>query len=441
MIMKRTKQSKKILNIICIVSAFIFTFTQIAVSGIQDDKLHQDSKIEDAQVDNSQNTKVVTVSQDDTMINGSQQLQQDTGLSSMENATSLATGYIQANMSKEEIISTLTSDLGYTQTEAEIAYSKASVTLESQQGISSQTTTTEESIQEEDRDVSAKGRVKQGITRSPRSKFLTRRIRKTAGEGGITFKKKVTNDETSTVKEMLDEGYSIEEIAEGFSQNNYSTTDIIAVFKGAGVSAGDTYKALSKMVISKAEAKVEKEKPKSKFMRRILKRSEKDSEARKKNANKDAVKSLLSQMKRAGYDINGAIDGAVQDLKDAGLSTSEAFWSVYPLIETKKPSSKFRKVWGIASFRKKIKTNKSKYGEAEYAMAAAMMKAGYEKGEISAEFKKSYSAKEVLMIMSAGETRFLKSQNNQTNTNSTNNIDNTNTQQDIIKRQTQSTPI
>ncbi len=431
---------KKIVHIICFVLTFIFSSSNFCRGSFLNEFQQQESNIEEAQLDNSQDPKVVSVSQDKAGLNGSGQAQQDKGLSPIENAAALATGYIKAGMKKEEIQKVLTTNLGYTDTEAEIAYSKASAELCSAQENSIQTADIiEENGEIETLEVSAKDRVKQGISKNPRSKFTRFKV-KHIKERGFYFKKKATVAETNIVKEMLGEGYSIEEVAEGFAQNSYSTNDIIAVFKGAGVKAGDTYTALSKMVISEAEAKVGKVKPKSKFMDRILKRREKDLEARKKNAKKDAVKGLLTEMKIAGYDIKGAIDAAVHDLKEAGLSTSEAFSSIYPLIETKKPFRKFKGGWP-GKIKEKLKRIRNTYGEPEYTMAAAMLKAGYEKSEITAAFKKIYSDKDVLMIMSSGETRFLNSQNNQTNINSTNTIDNTNTQQDIINRQTQSTPI
>ena len=452
--MKNLKKSKMMINIISVVIACVFIITPLAVSGIQDDKFIQGNKTEQAQLGSTQEAKVVTVSKDDPLISGSAQPQQDQGLSPIENAASLAVGYVQAGMSREEIITVLTTDLGYTETEAKIAYSKASAQTASEQPNSAKAPVAQDTSQEEAPGTPAADRVKEGIGNKPRFKFRSFLLNRNE-DGGITFKKRVTADETNTVKEMLGEGYSIEDIAQGFADNNYSTKDIIAVFQKAEVSASDTYSALSKTEISKAEEKAANQKPsakfknsKSKFLHKIYENRQSKYEQGIVNSKKDAVTGLLGDMKEAGFDISGSLDGAVADLKAAGLSASEAYDAVKPIAVPNRPSAKFRnnKLWQKFSDRiykiaNKTKPSSAAYGEAEYALAASMLKAGYAKSEIAAEFKGTYKAKDVLMIMSAGETRFNNSQNTQTNSNSNNTINNTNTQQDILRRKTQAIPI
>ncbi|MCK4994229.1 MAG: hypothetical protein KAS13_04185 [Candidatus Omnitrophica bacterium] len=444
--MKHLKNRKIIFSIISVVIACIFIITPLAISGIQDDKLIQGNNTEEAQLEGTQEAKVVTVSQDDPAISGAGLQQQETGISPIDNAASVAIGYINAGMSKEDIITILIKDLDYTDTEAEIAYSKAGAQVTStQENTVSEAVVEETSEEESTTHMTAKDRVNEGIIKRPTRKFFHRSFSRDR-EGNITYKKKVTEAETDTVKEMLSEGYSVEAIAGGFSKNNYSTKAIIAVFEKSDVSASDTYSALSKTEISKAETKAAK-KPNAKFSNsKIFKNRKTNTETRIKNAKKDAVTGLLKDMKAAGFDVNGAIDDAVQDFKDSGLDTSEAYSAIRPVVKTVvaknwKPSAKFLRRMGYKKGEESLAIANHKklhpdYGEGEYSLAAAMLKAGYEKSEIHAEFKKTYSAKDILIIMSAGETRALNSQNTQTNSNSTNNIDNTNTQQDILQRNT-----
>ncbi|MCK4994355.1 MAG: hypothetical protein KAS13_04820, partial [Candidatus Omnitrophica bacterium] len=118
------KIKTKTLKICCIAIVFIFTFTNSGIGGLVDEKLHQNADLEDSQVNNNQNAIVVTTSNTDQLITNEEYIPQDNNLSPIDNATSIASGYIQAGKSEDEVFLSLT-DMGFTEVEAEIAYAKA----------------------------------------------------------------------------------------------------------------------------------------------------------------------------------------------------------------------------------------------------------------------------------------------------------------------------
>jgi len=452
------------LKIMLIITVFILSFTRFSISALEDEKLHTSSDHEDAQVSDNNNTPVVTTSATDHLISNNHAVGEDKSLTPIDNAASLASGYIQAGKSKDEIIKTLTDNMGYTQTEAAIAYSKAEskITVEPQAdsvstALTAQTENTQESA-EATPQKSAKDRVAEGTGQKPGTKFRhivsSRKVENNTEEGNswtiLTSSRAVTEKEKNTVTEMLDEGYSIEDIAQGFADNGYSTADIAAIFKKAGVSAEDAYSALSKIEIKKAEAKAEQQKPRAKFRRHKNDPNwkENDLEKRKNEAKQGAVLEVLDTMEKAGYDVKSAVDGAVQDLKDAGMSANQVYNAVISKVADGKPKHKFTgRIWSRSNIKFYTKPHMESYGEGEAALAAAMIKAGYSKEEISAQFENknryygyySYSFGDREMIMSQAEHNLnnTNQQNNDVSSNSTN----TDTQEDILKRQTQATPI
>lgn len=453
--MKNIKNSKKIFCITSILTIFVLVLCPLAISGIQDEKLIEESNVEDAELSSNQEPTVVTVSQDDPVVAESEPTNQDTGLSPIDNAASLAVGYVEAGMSRDDVITVLTTDLGYTDTEAKIAYSKASAQVSSAEDNTVSETVIEESIEEEAvPELAAKDRVNEGISKKPGRKFFRRSISRDR-EGNVTYKKIVTDEEKATVTEMLDEGYTTEQIAEGFYGNDYSSRDIIAVFQESDISASDTYNALNTTEISEAEEKAVSNKPRAKFknsksklLNRIYKRQQAKYEQGIVDAKENAVTGLLKDMKAEGFDISGSLDGAMQDLKEVGLSADEAYDAVSSIALPNRPSAKFRKT----KFFKKWNKNKEPHGDAEYALAASMLNAGYEKSEVHVAFEQHYTAEDTSAIMSEAELRVTNVQNTQTNVNSTDTIDNTNanstdtidntnTEQDILQRQTNSIPI
>ena len=130
-VMKSEKQSKKILNIICVIITFVFTFSQIAVSGIQDEKLFQNTNRDEIQADSNEEARIIETTGGDAFLNTGITQQADT-MTPIDNAAAIAVGYIGVGKTKEEIITILTGELNYTVTEAEIAYSKADAKLQTE---------------------------------------------------------------------------------------------------------------------------------------------------------------------------------------------------------------------------------------------------------------------------------------------------------------------
>ncbi|MCK5492452.1 MAG: hypothetical protein KAJ14_05005, partial [Candidatus Omnitrophica bacterium] len=129
------KIKTKTLKICCIAIVFIFTFTNSGIGGLVDEKLHQNADLEDSQVNNNQNAIVVTTSNTDQLITNEEYIPQDNNLSPIDNATSIASGYIQAGKSEDEVFLSLT-DMGFTEVEAEIAYAKANAGLQTEDAAS-----------------------------------------------------------------------------------------------------------------------------------------------------------------------------------------------------------------------------------------------------------------------------------------------------------------
>lgn len=314
--------NKRIVSVLIIVICFVFAFTTLAISGIEDEKLIQGSNPDDTQIDDSTEAKVVNVTADDTALNDPSSSQQNNDLSPIDNATSLAAGYIQSGKSQDEIITTLTADLGYTKTEAQIAYSKAST--QSDPGAAAvDTDTVNADVDETLPQVSPEDRAAE--TLKPRVKFkkkgsllkrlisglksvLSRRAERTP------YYKVGTQDQVDTVNGMLDEGYTHEQIAEGFASNGYRSNETAAIFKSSGVSVDDAYKALSSAAVKKAEANAGEKAPKSKFIKRIGKTTDEQH----------AIVKAYDSLFKGGYEIDEPLDIAVQDLIDAGMTEEQA---------------------------------------------------------------------------------------------------------------------
>jgi len=106
-----------------IIIIIVFSFSS-SVSGFQD-KLDTEQEIEKPELNTQESAepKVVSVTTTDTSINGSAS-PASVAPSSSEQASSVASGYIEAGQSKEEVMANLQS-LRFTETEATIAYQKA----------------------------------------------------------------------------------------------------------------------------------------------------------------------------------------------------------------------------------------------------------------------------------------------------------------------------
>ncbi|MFH1061544.1 MAG: hypothetical protein V1747_01500 [Candidatus Omnitrophota bacterium] len=259
----------------------------------------------------------------------------------------------------------------------------------------------------------------------------------------------VTQAETDTVNEMLDEGYTIEQIAEGFAANGYSSESTAAVFKEAGVSSTDAYKALSSIAIEDAEAKFDQDqgviRPTSKFTANYQANQDKE----KQEAKQEAIKSTIDDLEAAGYDVQEVLDEAVQDLKDAGMSAQETkdFLIAKVADGTVKPQAKFYSQ----------NNQMTSYGDGEVALATAMLKAGYSSSEVTSAFETgnypnetesyifghgsySYTSADSQVIVSTAEKN-ISDQAAANLTPASPDTSNNNTQQDILRRNTQAIPI
>jgi hypothetical protein len=351
--------------------------------------------------------------------------------------------------------------MGYTPLESEIAYSKASVNTKPAQittqaqatsGAGSmgaeQTTLKADTAEPENTKtnqpaVSAADRVTQGVGTQPRYKFRS-------ANSAQRREKEVT-----TVKDMLSEGYSITDIAQGFIDNGYTARQVIGTFKDAGVSADDTFNALSTIVVDKSQEANKQQKPMAKFKTnsKLTARWEKQQQEQENKIKQTAIKGLVEQMSAAGYDIEPALGGIVQSLKDAGMSAAEVKDFLIGKVSDIKPTAKFRGhgiVRAILWIFNRNPTMES-FGKGEVSLAAAMLNAGYSADEVKASFahkngtfklfygQYSYTSEAISGIMS-GAQQIIKAEN-QEQTLNTSGAQNNNLNDDINKRQTQAVPL
>ncbi|MBU4304177.1 MAG: hypothetical protein KJ893_00900 [Candidatus Omnitrophica bacterium] len=403
----------------------------------------------------------IPVSQDISVVNGTQ-ASSDNSLSPGTTAQAVASGYIESGKTKGEIISSLI-QIGYSQTEAEIAYSKASVNyvvqpqavvvsgsiasaassaLEAQTEETINTANTVEPVQQKTEELKpAEQRITEGLGQNirPRGKFGARVKNNYTQEGNIA-------------KDMLNEGYTVEQIVDGYAKKGYAGAKIAKILNIAGVSASDAYQALSTASISKAEAAVYTIKPTGKFksiFKSIIKTliiklgqtQEQKLETRENAARQEAIKSTVNEMQAAGYDIKPALDSIVQNLKDTGMSAQQAKDFLISKVADGKPRAKFHGGWFISRTQPRM----TSAGEGEINLAAAMLQAGYSKEEVQSTFESkrgrfyvaySYTPGAITGIMSAAENRI-------NGTNQPRQTTNTNTQleSDILKRATNALPI
>jgi hypothetical protein len=463
---------KRALRITVIIVTFIFAFSINCIGGLIDEEIHTGNAEQkpEANTSNSSEPNVVSVTASDTQLSSVAQSngEADVSLTPIEEATSIASGLMASGKTdKSVVIATLVS-YGYEQTEAEIAFAKASSNnvldtaaaetdvIDTSVGTDTepdqtQTDTTTDVQEQAGPETSPKDRVSQGI--KPKTKFRNRFV---SGEHKSNFwgsnKKKVTEDEKATVTAMLDEGYSLEQISQGFADNGYNVKDTAAVLKESGVSASDAYTVLSSAEVKKAEAEFNN-KPKTKFSKRFsgLGKNKETLDDKKQ----DALKSVVNDMEAGGYDVQGTLDTIVQDLKDNGMSASEVKDFINPKVGDGKPKSKFK---GSSSLSKRLNTavnainslrrptKMTSYGEGEIDLASAMLKAGFSESEVTESFQngnQKYTKADTQLIVSAGQYNIDHPiGNNNVNTNAVNtNNNNVKTQEDILQRQTQATPI
>jgi len=214
--------------------------------------------------------------------------------------------------------------------------------------------------------LSAQERVQQGIS-APAAKF----------KPTAKFKNRNNDKAVTTVTEMVTEGYSINQIAEGFKGNGYSTAEIADIFKKAGIGADDTYTALSSIALADAEASV---KPKGKFMKiAIAIQGNEQWQAMQENkvvaAQKAALKNVCQEMISAGYSLEPALGNIAADLKNHGMSAKETYKTLIGNVANVTPTGKF------------TVQPRQTFGDGEVALAAAMLDAGYTQDEVRTAFE------------------------------------------------------
>ncbi|MBU0633507.1 MAG: hypothetical protein KKB82_03325 [Candidatus Omnitrophica bacterium] len=264
----------------------------------------------------------------------------------------------------------------------------------------------------------ASERVAQGVGQKPTRKF--------SGIGGIIaaiFKAKTGNamqKEKNTTTQMINEGYSITEIAQGFKANGYSTKEIANIFEKAGVGVEDAYTALSTVALAEAQASVEQQRPGPKFKMRNQAfpggweaKWQEQQDTDLTAASQAALKGVTRELIDAGYDIQPALGNIATDMKANGMSAKETYKVLIGCVSDAKPVGK-------TIFRTSpIQT----FGDGEVALAGAMMNAGYGEAEVRTAFEQGYARGGIF-------SGFLKQYSYS---------DNTVTQ--ILQRATQATPV
>jgi hypothetical protein len=466
--------TKKLILIGISLAVWLGYFAQgTSVNALQkeDEMIHADNANKAELNASDSDQEVIPVGSDDVFLNTSNSngIGQH-NLSAIENATATATGLISAGKTEGEVISAL-GGMGYTPLESQIAFAKASTGLSQQtnqvseaepdsvttdtavQATAATTTesTSEEAAAEDQTSLKpAADRVKEGVTPATRREKFVTQMNQNNENGTYT----PTDKEISTVKNMLSEGYTNDEIAQGFVDNGYSTAQVSSIFNKSGVSASDTYSAVSKIAISEAEAGVTDQKPTAKFKTKNSDKWEQkwqsQQDAAKNQAKQDAILSTVNEMKAAGYEIDGALDTIVSDLESTGMSAQEVKDALIEKVADGKPRTKFKgqgswiKAW-ISNSRQPQMTSA---GEGEIALATAMINAGYSKEEVQAIFEKSgsysYTADAVKTIMSGAQQRIDSQSQTQTQPQASQTTGSTQTstlEDDINRRQTQANPI
>ncbi|MBU2063165.1 MAG: hypothetical protein KKF93_02100 [Candidatus Omnitrophica bacterium] len=265
----------------------------------------------------------------------------------------------------------------------------------------------------------ASERVAQGVEQKPTRKF-------SGIIGGIIaaiFKAKTGNamqKEKNTTTQMINEGYSITEIAQGFKANGYSTKEIANIFEKAGVGVEDAYTALSTVALAEAQASVEQQRPGPKFKMRNQTfpggweaKWQEQQDTDLTAASQAALKGVTRELIDAGYDIQPALGNIATDMKANGMSAKETYKVLIGYVSDAKPVGK-------TIFRTSpIQT----FGDGEVALAGAMMNAGYGEAEVRTAFEQGYARGGIF-------SGFLKQYSYS---------DNTVTQ--ILQRATQATPV
>ncbi len=358
------------------VALFVLFFSLNTASASQN-VLTDQQKHQIPALNSDESTKQIPVSGDDVAVNdqsvSSQGTQQVTG---SDTAKALAYGYVKAGKDKKTIIGDL-QNMGYSSLESEVAYTKAvtqlsaennttdntaSVTTQTAQTAAQQTTQTATEDSTTTPQKPALQRLQEGIGKKPVGKFLN------VANGRYS-------KESSTVKDMVKEGYSADDIAGALSSMGYKTAAIAKILNKAGVSGDEAYSAISKISLTKAENDYNSthSKPSTKFIKLT------NGSTTLEQAKQDAIKGVLTDLKSAGYSVTSVLDGAMSDFKAAGMSAKDAFNQVIKDVGGAKPTAKF--------IFHRTSPQFSTYGEGEVDLAKAMLKAGYSETDVSAAFQ------------------------------------------------------
>ncbi|MBU1042849.1 MAG: hypothetical protein KJ915_00420 [Candidatus Omnitrophica bacterium] len=385
----------------------------------------------------SSRPNVVAVSSDDTAVTAVQSANEETALTPIQTATSVASGLIASGTIDKSVVKATLMSYGYGETEAEIAFTKASTNnvLDNMMVVPvvDKITISQESTMST---LAPGNRVKQGL--KPQSKFQKGRIANYMKDP----KQTVRQDEINTTTEMLDEGYTVVQVAQGFAANGYTSAKTAAIFQASGISAKDAYNALSSMGIGEGKGSI------LKSWAAVFKRfgSNVMIKDRQETQKQEAIKSTVNDLASAGYDVTEVLGVVVQDLKDTGMTAQQTNDFLIEKVAdgTGKPIANFRNagnislssIVGVIQGRKNGgSVSMTSYGQGEIALASAMIKAGYSTSEVASSFKTgSYS-------YTNADTQKILSQTNISNPASPDTTTNNNTQEDLLKRNTQALPI
>ena len=456
---------KKTLRTACAIVAFMLIFSLDGVAAVIDDEITQSTDEEKTELVDIDDVTVIEVTESDAELSlSTNNSSSSIALTPIEEATSVASGLIASGSTdKSVVIATLVS-AGFEQTEAEIAYAKASTnnvlddpTTITVSAVSSESDTEaiisdvdDEEVDTSDIDGATvdEETVVAAVTTSAPETAPSDRVAQTVkpsskfkNKSGL-FSKSISEStaEVTTAKSMVDEGYTVEQIVEGFADNGYSTDTISSILNKSGVSAEDAYEALSNHLTETGSSK-----PSKKFVKRFGAESAEDKAAQ------DQVKTVVNTLESAGYEVQDVLDTAVQDLKDAGMTAVEIKDYLNEKVADGKPKSKFKTVTSLKNLVNKVGsfTNKftssrplkmTSYGDGETALASAMLKAGFSSETVESAFKSGnqiYTNEDAATIVSSAQYQ------NTQSTNVTNITDSTQQQieQDINNRTTDPTKI
>jgi len=229
--------------------------------------------------------------------------------------------------------------------------------------------------------VSAQARIKQELSK-PKTKFAKLLW-------NITNKNKQYSSASEEVKiatQMIAEGYTIDQIANGFKGNGYSTSAIAEIFKEAGVGADAAYTALSSIALADAEASV---KPKGKFTKIFIAiHGNEQWQAMQENkvvdAQQAALKQVCQEMAAAGYDLEPALGNIAADFKAHGMSAKQTYKALIGNVANTTPTAKF------------TAQPRQTFGDGEVALAAAMLDSGYSQDQVQNVFKQGFGGNGIL---------------------------------------------